>query len=183
MIPVVVIIAIGSMLLQSPTIQSIGYPCLLTEDNAEGPYYIENAPTKEVLGASMEGQRLIVSGQILDRNCDPVSNAIVDVWQTDTNGEYYFEDYTLRGKIYADNDGRYTLDTVFPGKYQDGGIFRPAHLHVKIFSSEDYQESLTSQLYFAGDKDHDWLVKQSLIMDYKEIDNVQYSEFDFVIIP
>ena len=54
---------------------------------------------------------------------------------------------------------------------------------MKIFSSEDNSELLTSQLYFAGDKDHDWLVKQSLIIDYKEIDNVKYAKFDFVIIP
>ena len=181
--PIIAVIAIGSTIWQSTAIQSMGFPCTLTEDNAEGPYYIENALTKERLGVYMEGQRLIVSGQILDRNCDPVPNAIVDLWQTDAHGDYYFDDYTLRGKIYADENGKYAIDTIFPGKYQEDGIFRPAHLHLKIFSSEDNRESLTSQLYFAGDKDHDWLVKQPLIMDYKEINNIKYSEFDFVIIP
>ena len=120
-ITIPIITVIGSMVWQNPAIQSIGFPCTLTEDNAEGPYYIENAPTKETLGVLMEGQRLIVSGQILDRNCDPVPNAIIDLWQTDENGDYYFDDYTLRGKIYANENGKYILDTIFPGKYQENG--------------------------------------------------------------
>ena len=183
-VPIIAVLFIGSAVFQDPEIQSAGFPCVVTANNAEGPYYIEGAPTKEILGATMEGQRLVISGQITDRNCEPVPNAIVDVWQTDTKGAYYFgDDYTLRGKIESDQNGNYTIDTVFPGKYSESGTTRPAHLHIKIFTPEYQTDALTTQLYFANDKDHDWLVKKSLVLDYEIRDNVAYTNFDFVIIP
>ena len=183
-VPVIAVLFIGSVVFQDPVIQSAGFPCVMTENNAEGPYYLKDAPIKEILGGTMEGQRLVVSGQVIDRNCEPVPNAIVDVWQTDADGQYYFgDDYTLRGKIKSDQDGNYTIDTIFPGKYAESGTTRPAHLHIKIFSQEEQTEALTTQLYFAEDKDHDWLVKKSLILDYEKRNNIAYANFDFVIIP
>ena len=182
-IPVIVVLMLGSVLWQDPAIQSAGFPCVLTESNAEGPYYIENSPIKNSLGDSLEGQKLIISGKILDRQCNPVPNAVVDVWQTDASGLYYFDNFTLRGKIQAGLDGAYEFETIFPGKYSESGTLRPAHIHVKIFSALEEKESLTTQLYFAGDKNHDWLVKKSLILDFEETDNIRYADFDFVIIP
>ena len=183
-VPIVVVLVLGSFLWQDPTIQNLGYPCALTADNAEGPYYIAGAPSKETFGATLEGQRLVVSGQILDYSCNAIPYAIVDVWQTDSNGEYYFDDaFTLRGKVAADENGSYNFETVFPGKYSESGMVRPAHIHLKILSAEDESELLTTQLYFQGDKDHDWLVKPSLILDLEEIDGKKYAEFDFVVRP
>jgi protocatechuate 3,4-dioxygenase beta subunit len=156
-------------------------PCTLTAENPEGPYYVLGSPQKEKLGEFLDGQRLVISGNILDYNCDPVPNAIVDVWQTDSQGEYHFEDFTLRGKVHANENGFYSIDTIFPGIYSEAGQFRPAHLHLKVSSPEG--SSLTTQLYFAGDKHHDWLTSSSLILDLNDVDGVKYAEFDFVIEP
>ena len=180
-VPIITVLVLGSVLWQNDGLQNFDYPCALTEDNSEGPYYIADAPQKEKLGESLEGQKLIISGHVFDYNCDPVSGAIIDVWQTDSNGEYYFEGFTLRGKIHADENGMYNLETIFPGKYSESGTFRPAHLHVKVSSPEG--EPLTTQLYFADDEHHDWLTKPSLILKLNEIDGIKYSEFDFTIIP
>jgi protocatechuate 3,4-dioxygenase beta subunit len=40
----------------------------------------------------------------VDVNYNPVPGAIIDVWQTDSEGEYYFEDFALRGKTHANDD-------------------------------------------------------------------------------
>jgi len=161
------------------TIQNSSFACSLTETNPQGPYYIPGAPYKEKLGELISGQRLIISGNVLNQDCNPVSNAIIDVWQTDSNGNYYFEDFTLRGQITADNSGQYKIETVFPGKYSESGATRPAHIHLKI--SAPGLSSHTTQVYFEGDEHLDFLVKPSLILKMDERDGIKYSEFDFVI--
>lgn len=182
-VPITVVLVLGSVLWENVEIQNLDYPCALTEDNAEGPYYISGAPQKEKLGQTLEGEKLVISGNVLDYNCDPIPYAIVDVWQTDSKGEYYFEDFVLRGKIHADENGMYSLETIFPGKYSESGAIRPAHLHVKVSSPPG--EPLTTQLYFANDEHHDFLVKPSLVLDYNDndMDGARHAEFDFVINP
>ena len=180
-VPIVVVLALGSILWQYDGMQTSDHLCALTEDNAEGPYYVAGAPQKEKLGKFQDGQRLIISGTVVDRNCNPVPGAIIDVWQTDSEGEYYFEDFVLRGKVHANDDGTYIIDSIFPGKYSEAGQFRPAHLHLKVSSPEGPQ--LTTQLYFEGDEHHDWLVKPSLVLELRESDGTAYSEFDFTIVP
>lgn len=92
---------------------------------------------------------------------------------------YYFEDFTLGGKITADNNGQYNIETIFPGKYSEAGATRPAHIHLKI--SPPGLSSHTTQLYFEGDEHLDYFVKPSLILKINERDGTKYSEFDFVV--
>lgn len=177
---IIVAVVLGVFVWPNPVIQNPSYACKLTDGNPQGPYYLAGAPFKEKLGQILEGEKLVISGQILNQNCEPVPEAILDVWQTDSAGNYYFEDFTLRGKITADKNGKYTLETIFPGKYSEAGAMRPAHIHVKV--SAPGQPSHTTQLYFEGDEHHDFFVRPSLILKLDEINDTKYSEFDFVIL-
>ena len=170
---------LGIFVWPNPVIQNPSFACALTEGNPQGPYYIAGAPYKEKLGETLEGQKIIISGQVLNQNCDPIPEAIIDVWHTDSNGNYYFQDFTLRGKIKADENGQYKLETRFPGKYSEAGFMRPAHIHVKV--SAPNLSSHTTQLYFEGDEHLDFFVKHSLILKLDEKNGTKYSEFDFVI--
>jgi len=170
---------LGIFVWPNPVIQNPSFACTLTEGNPQGPYYIAGAPYKEKLGEALEGQKIIISGQVLNQNCDPIPEAIIDVWHTDSNGNYYFQDFTLRGKIKADENGQYKLETRFPGKYSEAGLMRPAHIHVKV--SAPNLSSHTTQLYFEGDEHLDFFVKPSLILKLDEKNGTKYSEFDFVI--
>ena len=185
LIPIIIVVGIVGIVVWSnnPIIQSSSFACSLTEGNPQGPYYISGAPYKEKLGEHLSGQRIVISGNVLNQDCNPVSNAIIDVWQTDSNGNYYFEDFTLRGKVTADNDGQYKIETIFPGKYSEAGATRPAHIHLKISAPGLLSPPPhTTQLYFEGDEHHDFFVKPSLILKLDERDNgVKYSDFDFVI--
>lgn len=176
---IIIVVILGIFVWSNFTMQNSSFACSLTENNPQGPYYIAGAPYKEKLGEGISGQRLIISGNVLNQDCNPVSNAIIDVWQTDPNGNYYFEDFTLRGKITADNNGQYKIETLFPGKYSEAGTTRPAHIHLKI--SSPGLSSHTTQLYFEGDEHLDYFVKPSLILKLDEQDRIKYSEFDFVI--
>ena len=176
---ILVVGVLGIFIWPNPVIQNPSFACALTEGNPQGPYYIAGAPYKEKLGETLEGQKIIISGQVLNQNCDPIPEAIIDVWHTDSNGNYYFQDFTLRGKIKADENGQYKLETRFPGKYSEAGLMRPAHIHVKV--SAPSLPSHTTQLYFEGDEHLDFFVKSSLILKLDEKNGTKYSEFDFVI--
>jgi catechol 1,2-dioxygenase len=180
LVSIIIIVGIlGIFVWPNFTMQNSSFACALTENNPQGPYYITGAPYKEKLGGEVSGQRLIISGNVLNQDCNPVSNAVIDVWQTDSNGNYYFEDFTLRGKITSDNNGQYKIETLFPGKYSEAETTRPAHIHLKI--SAPGLTSHTTQLYFEGDKHLDYFVKPSLILKIDERDGIKYSEFDFVV--
>ena len=178
LILVSIIVVIGTLIFTWPTLQNSNFACPLTESNPQGPYYVAGAPYKEKFD-DLPGQRLIITGIVLNQDCQIVPNAIIDIWQTDSNGNYYFEDFTLRGKITADDKGKYTIDTIFPGSYSEGGTTRPSHLHLKI--SAPGMTSHTTQLYFEGDEYLDFMVRPSLILQLEERDGIMFSNFDFVI--
>ena len=116
----------------------------LTQPQNEGPYYMPNTPEKHSLfEEGMTGTRLILVGYVLDQNCQPLSNAWLDFWQADANGEYDNVGYRLRGHQFTDSQGRYYLETVLPGLYSSRPI---EHIHVKV--RPEGGEETTSQLYF-----------------------------------
>lgn len=114
-----------------------------TPPNQEGPYYLPNTPERySLLEDGIDGERLIVAGFVVDKNCLPIFRARLDFWQADANGEYDLDGYTLRGHQFTDNKGRYYLETVLPGLYESRPI---RHIHVKV---EAPGSLLTTQLYF-----------------------------------
>ena len=78
------------------------------------------------------------------------------------------EEYLLRGRIRAGEDGRYSFDTILPGNYRvNEDRVRPRHIHYIV--SHPTRKSLTTQLYFEGDPHNltDSLVKSPLIIPLK----------------
>ncbi len=153
-----------------------------TENNWEGPFYKSGAPVRSVLlEKGMAGTPLTVTGRILDTQGRPLKGALLDVWQADHKGSYDNAGFLLRGKLYTDDEGRYTLRTVKPLYYGEPGDMRPAHIHVKASSGKS--PILTTQLYFKGDP---WMlrdagVRPSLIMSPRRESEGLVAKFDFVI--
>ncbi len=133
-----------------------------TEDSIEGPFYRPNAPfSDQVAPSGAIGPRVRILGQVLDITGAPLAGALVDVWQSDADGAYDIADpkernnpaipYRFRARMRADAQGRYAFNTLLPGQYEIGeGRWRPKHIHFK--ASAQGNKSLTTQLYFAGDK-------------------------------
>ncbi len=116
----------------------------VTPQDQEGPYYTPNTPEKNsLLEESMQGDKLILIGYVLNAECQPIANAWLDFWQADANGEYDNTGYTLRGHQFTDEQGRYYLETIMPGVYSSRPI---RHIHVKVQAPN--AEILTTQLYF-----------------------------------
>lgn len=153
-----------------------------TEDNWEGPFYKPGAPVRSVLlEKGTHGTPLTVSGRVLDTRGRPLRGALLDVWHADHTGTYDNQGFTLRGKLYTDDEGRYTLRTIKPLYYGLPDDKRPAHIHVKVSSGPS--PVLTTQLYFKGDpwNANDPAVRPSLIMTPRQESDGLVARFDFVI--
>jgi protocatechuate 3,4-dioxygenase beta subunit len=153
--------------------------CKLTKSDMLGPFYKENAPFKQRLGEGIEGERLIITGKVMNMRCQPLKDAILDVWQANSTGEYDNKGFTLRGKVKTNNDGIYLIDTIIPKEYSTGDITRPGHIHLKV--GVPNQPTLTTQLYFEGDPYLTELEDKSLVMKTTEANGTKKAKFDFVI--
>jgi len=157
--------------------------CVATEDNIEGPFFKAGAPHRAVLvDDSDPGKRLTVTGRVVDARCQPLAGAVIDVWQADASGAYDNRGFRFRGVMKTGDDGLYRLETIVPGRYRDGSLYRPSHIHVKLRATG--VDTLTTQLYFEGDPQNgaDPFIRESLIMALEESgDGALASSFDFVL--
>jgi protocatechuate 3,4-dioxygenase, beta subunit len=109
------------------------------------------------------GERIVVSGRVLDSDGKPVRHTLVEVWQANAAGRYVdpMDDhpapldpnFTGAGRCLTDGEGRYRFVTVKPGAYpwrNHENAWRPAHIHFSVFGSS-LASRLVTQMYFPGD--------------------------------
>ena len=124
-----------------------------TTNDILGPFYRPEVPVrKDLTSKDLKGTVIELKGQVFGSDCEtPLSNAKVEIWHCNTDGEYDndSEGFRQRGKWYSDKEGHYSFKTILPGKYLNGGKFRPAHIHFRV-TAKGSQE-LISQIYFHGD--------------------------------
>jgi catechol 1,2-dioxygenase len=124
-----------------------------TTNDILGPFYREGAPERsDMLFEGLEGNEINLKGKVLSNDCTtPLENAIVEVWHCDTEGNYDNDSpkYLHRAKAITGKDGSYAFKTIIPGKYLNGRLYRPSHIHFRV-RAKDHKE-LVSQIYFAGD--------------------------------
>lgn len=126
-----------------------------TTSDILGPFYRPGAPIRSnLLIPGAEGSILNLSGTIFDKDGTiPQSNALVEIWHANANGEYdnTSPDYIYRGAVKTDQSGNYNFKTILPPPYKfDDVHYRPAHIHFRI--SSDKKQDLITQIYFQGDK-------------------------------
>lgn len=129
-----------------------------TPPNEIGPFYKKRAPQTTMLRAPGDpGLPLAVSGQVFNTRGDALSNAVIEVWQTDHLGHYDLDGYRYRAKLIPDQSGAYKFDSVMPGHYPDRVC-----QHVHYLVTAPGHKPLITQLYFAtdpvfqGDPDHNF---------------------------
>jgi protocatechuate 3,4-dioxygenase, beta subunit len=109
------------------------------------------------------GERIIVSGQLLDENNRPVPNTLIEIWQANAAGRYLHEadqhnapldpNFTGCGQVVTDAHGHYQFVTIRPGEYpwrNHYNAWRPAHIHFSVFGPA-FATRLVTQMYFPGD--------------------------------
>jgi len=109
------------------------------------------------------GERINLSGRVLDSDGRPVAGTLVEIWQANAAGRYVDPgddhpapldpNFTGAGRCLTDPDGRYRFVTVKPGPYpwrNHQNAWRPAHVHFSLFGSE-LGSRVVTQMYFPGD--------------------------------
>ena len=153
----------------------------VTPAQTEGPYWTPDSPERtSLLGEGMAGTRLVITGYVVDTNCQPIAGALLDFWQADDAGNYDNAGYTLRGHQYTDENGRYELETIVPGLYPG----RTRHIHVKVRAPGG--PVLTPQLYFPDEPGNarDGIFRRQAVMNVQENPdgNGLAATFNFVVI-
>jgi len=109
------------------------------------------------------GERIVVSGRLLDEGAKPVRGALIEVWQANAAGRYKHKmdqhhapldpNFSGFGRTLTDAEGRYKFISIKPGAYPWGNhanAWRPAHVHFSIFGA-GLLSRLVTQMYFPGD--------------------------------
>jgi protocatechuate 3,4-dioxygenase beta subunit len=123
---------------------------------------LDNDLTKQHAGEPL-GERIVVTGRVLDSSGRPVPNTLLEVWQANASGRYVHlgdqhpapldPNFTGAGRCLTDADGRYRLITIKPGAYpwrNHENAWRPAHIHFSVFGTA-FTQRLVTQMYFPGD--------------------------------
>ncbi|PHR47059.1 MAG: hypothetical protein COA32_09045 [Fluviicola sp.] len=124
-----------------------------TTNDILGPFYRPNAPIRSDLTYDgLKGNRIILKGSVFKSDCvTPLKNALVEIWHCNTEGEYDNEskDFRQRASLKTNENGEYVFKTILPGKYLNGELYRPSHIHYRVTKSNC--KELISQIYFKGD--------------------------------
>ena len=122
----------------------------------------ENDLTRQRMGQPL-GERIIVTGRLLDEAGRPVPNSLVEIWQCNAAGRYIHAvdqhpapldpNFTGAGRCVTDANGVYRFVTIKPGAYPWGNhpnAWRPAHIHFSLLGPS-FLTRLVTQMYFPGD--------------------------------
>ena len=140
--------------------------CVVRPEQTEGPYFIDEKLNRSDIrsnpsdGAVKPGVPLRLAfhvSRVIGSSCNPLSGAVVDVWQCDALGVYsdvrdMNAGFDTRGKKFlrgyqtTNANGVAEFLTIYPGWYPG----RAVHIHFKIRTrpGAGLAQEFTSQLYF-----------------------------------
>jgi len=122
----------------------------------------DNDLTRQHAGAPI-GQRIVLTGRVLEENGRPVRNTLIEIWHANAAGRYAHKrddhpapldpNFTGAGRTLTDANGVYRFITIKPGAYpweNHPNAWRPAHVHFSLFGHA-FATRLVTQMYFPGD--------------------------------
>lgn len=109
------------------------------------------------------GERIIVTGRVVDADGRPVPGTMIEIWQANACGRYAHKrdqhpapldpNFTGAGRCITDDEGRYAFTSIKPGAYpwrNHDNAWRPAHIHYSLFGPA-FATRLITQMFFPGD--------------------------------
>jgi protocatechuate 3,4-dioxygenase, beta subunit len=122
----------------------------------------ENDLTRRTGGEAI-GERIIVTGRVMDEDGRPVPDSLVEIWQANAAGRYLHDrdrhdapldlNFTGCGRCVTDAQGVYRFTSIRPGAYpwrNHANAWRPAHIHLSLFGP-CFLTRLVTQMFFPGD--------------------------------
>lgn len=155
---------------RSPDKDMVSIIQTLSETTGPGPVWSEvsaedsDLTTNAGTGSPAVGERILITGRVLDEDGQPVPSTLIEIWQTNAAGRYvHWRDTEFPapldpnflgvGRCLTDAAGRYRFTTIRPGAYPWGNhpnAWRPAHIHYSLLGPS-LGSRLITQVYFPGD--------------------------------
>lgn len=161
--------AYRATILRAPHWPLVEVPLTITEHTGPAPDTFPVLPIDADLtrnaatGGEAIGQRIILTGRLLDADGKPVPDALIEVWQANAAGRYIHRNdqwpgpidpnFLGIGRCRTDAFGAYRFLTVKPGAYpwkNHPNAWRPPHVHFSVLG-RTWGERLITQMYFDGD--------------------------------
>ena len=114
-------------------------------------------------GGEPLGERIIVTGRVMDEQGRPLLGTLIEIWQANACGRYVHKadqhdapldaNFLGAGRAITDASGCYRFLTIKPGAYpwrNHHNAWRPAHIHLSLFG-QGFGSRLVTHLYFPGD--------------------------------
>ncbi len=128
-----------------------------TASQTAGPFLhlglTDNHSVACVAGKGAEGEPVRLTFRVLDGDGVPVPDAMVELWQADSEGEYVSHEATFRGfgRLATSEDGSCTFETIKPGRVPGpGDRLQASHINLSVFS-RGLLKRLSTRVYFSGE--------------------------------
>jgi protocatechuate 3,4-dioxygenase beta subunit len=159
-----------STVLRGPTQDLLTIVQTLSETTGPGPIWADiseedsDLTTNAGTGKPAIGERIIVTGRVLDEDGRGIPGAIIEIWQANACGRYVHwretafpapldPNFLGVGQCVTDDNGVYRFMTIKPGPYPWGNhpnAWRPAHIHISLLGPS-LGSRLVTQMYFEND--------------------------------
>jgi protocatechuate 3,4-dioxygenase beta subunit len=164
-----------STLKRSPDKDMVRILLTLSENTGPGPVMSQmsmeqlsaedaDLTTNAGTGQPALGERIIVTGRVLDEDGRALPGTLLEIWQTNAAGRYAHwresefpapldPNFLGVGQCLTNNDGVYRFTSIKPGPYPWGNhpnAWRPAHIHFSVMGPT-LGSRLVTQMYFEND--------------------------------
>ena len=136
-----------------------------TPSQTVGPFFhlaLDRPEWSDLTRDGPTGERILVTGRVLDGDGLPVADACLELWQANAAGRYAHPDDTREdkpldpnfrgfGRVSTDAEGRFRFVTIRPGAVPGrGNALQAPHIAVAVFA-RGLLKQLATRIYFAGE--------------------------------
>jgi len=149
-----------------------------TPSTTAGPFYKPSSPQRRDLRTEIgRGKPVDLVGFVLDTDCRPLSDVLVEIWHADDAGNYDSSGFLLRGHQRTDAQGRWAFQTIATKHYSN----RTAHYHFRVQRSGG--QALVTQLFLPGHPRNkgDGIFDPRLLLRMNRQASGDLGRFDFVL--
>lgn len=136
-----------------------------TPSQTVGPFFhfcltAQGKCTPEIASQKIKGERVRLVCRVFDGDGALLKDAMIEIWQADSEGKYNHPDDAQAGKVDPDfrgfgrmgpgDDGICEFETIKPGRVPGPQNLQAPHLNVALFA-RGLLKQLYTRIYFAGD--------------------------------
>lgn len=131
-----------------------------TPSQTAGPFFhlglTDSGSVSCIAGEGAKGERLWLTFRVLDGDGLPVPDAMIELWQADSEGNYndgsrVSGGFSGFGRLATSEDGLCTFETIRPGRVPGPGkTLQAPHVNASLFA-RGLLKRLSTRVYFADD--------------------------------